>query len=92
MGLWLGRSGPIVVAGYPVVGDAAPLRLVWLQVAGAAVVALARRTPGPDRPSLIGAGAVAAAGVAVVLSDLVTARGIPAFWAFRWAAVVPMHP
>jgi hypothetical protein len=90
VGLWLGRSEPISVAGYPLVGDASPLRLVWLLLAGAAVLALARRQQGTDRPLLLGAVAVAAAGVAAVFGDLVAARGAPVFWAFRWAAVVSM--
>jgi len=89
-GLWLGRFEPVDVFGLDLLGARPPLRLLWLAVIAGAVVLLARRAGAVDRPPLVGAGVVALAGVVATVGDLVTARGAPVFWPFRWVSVVVM--
>jgi hypothetical protein len=91
-GLWIGNVTPINTFGYPLVGDGS--RLLLAVVAGmlAAALVVARRTPLADgyARATRAAAALAVAGVVATATDLLTARGLPVFWPFRWVAVVMM--
>ena len=91
-GLWIGNVTPINAFGYPLLGQSSRLLLVVVAAMLAAALVLARRAPLADGygRAVRAAAGLAAAGLAATATDLLTARGLPVFWPFRWVAVVTM--
>jgi hypothetical protein len=92
VGLWIGNVTPLNVFGYPLLGSRAWLLSTWVVVAVGGAVLIAWRAPlaAGYRRATLAAAALAGAGVVATLTDLLTARGAPVFWPFRWVAVVTL--
>ena len=90
LGLWIGRFVQPTAFGFDLLGSAAPATLLWVPLALAGGVLLARRLPAVMGWPAVCCAAVAAAGVLGVVTDLATAEGLPVSWPFRWAAVPVM--
>jgi hypothetical protein len=90
IGVWLGRFEPVESFGFSLLAERPAGRLLWMVPVAVGVALLVRRARAADRPPVIAAAAITLAGLAALLGDLVTARGAPVFWPFRWAAVIVM--
>ena len=90
LGLWIGRFVQPTAFGFDLLGNAAPATLLWVPLALAGGVLLARRLPAVMGWPAVCCATVAAAGVLGVVTDLATAEGLPVSWPFRWAAVPVM--
>jgi hypothetical protein len=93
VGLWVGNSEPRPGFGFLLLREQSPLLLLWVPLALVAAVVVARRfgrRPPDDAWAVTVVATLAAAGAVATLSDVLSARGAPVVWPFRWAAVVVM--
>ena len=90
IGLWLGRFQPVEAFGLTLLDGRPVVRLLWLALGAVAVGVMIRLARAADRPPVVAAGAITAAGLVATIGDLATARGAPVFWPFRWVAVEVM--
>ena len=90
IGLWLGRFQPVEAFGLTLLDGRPVVRLLWLALGAVAVGVMIRLARAADRPPVVAAAAITAAGLVATIGDLATARGAPVFWPFRWVAVEVM--
>jgi hypothetical protein len=91
-GMWVGRFQPIDVFGSLLLGEGRPLTLLWVPAVLGLTLAIVRWAPLRDeyRRPTIAAGVLAATAVVTLFTDLLTAKGSPVFWPFRWVVAVVM--
>ena len=90
-GLWIGEFEVPHFLGFDLLGNGRPLILLWLPLTLGASLVLAKRLLGrTDGWRVLCVCGIAAAAAVATFTDLVTTRGAPVLWPFRWVAVVSM--